>query len=1193
MKMKDADKTKDQLIHELVELRKQLAELKDSESKSSMELSKSEAHYRQLMENPMVGVWQADTQARFVFINKRLAEMSGYSQDEVIGMSMMVPIAPELRPWLAERLQKRKRANFLPEVVEAEMIRKDGSRYTALVAPARLYDAKGKVSGFIGSMIDISDRKRAEESLQKARNELERLVDEKTAELSKTIKLLKREISGRKQTKEKLEHQKQHLESLITYSSLAIVKLDEKHTIISCNRDFEKLFHYKESEIVGKNLDELITGQQYIKDAVSYTKETLSGKAIHGYGERKRKDGTNIYVEIFGVPVVIDGKLVGAYGIYQDISERKQAEERLRESEERYRSIVEYSHDGILIVDESYRFVYVNEVLCRILGRSAKEIIGQDFRKFLDDESRELVSNRYILRQKGVETPPRYEFNVVRKNGEKRRVEISSTVIKDSANNLKTVAQLLDITERKQAEELFRTLFDRSPVGLFIIQDRKFQLINPQFLELTGYKEDEFLGKDSLAFILPEDRNIVRENTIKMLKGKISLPFELRVINKTGETRWIEQTITSIQFNGRLAVLGYYVDISERKQAKEALEQSEERYRTLVENSFDGIFVQKGPTIIFTNQRLNEMLGYDEGELLGLDHWLVYHPDYREVTRKRAQARMRGEKVLPQYEVKLQRKDGSWLYGEVSARVISFEEEHGIQVWVRDITERKRAEEELRDSEERLKTILDSLQAGIVCINAETHTIVDANPAAIAMIGAPKEQIIGHVCHKYICPAEKGKCPITDFGEEVDKSERTLLTANDKEIPILKTVTPILLNGQAHLLDIFIDITEKKKLEAQLQQAQKMEAIGTLAGGIAHDFNNILQAISGYTQLLLMGKGADNPDYEKLEAIEKSSQRASDLTKQLLIFSRKVESKLRPMDLNKETEQVSKMLERTIPKMINIELHLAENLNIINADPAQIEQILMNLGVNARDAMPNGGRLIFETENMILDEHYCKIHLGSKPGHYVKLGISDTGHGMDKEILKHIFDPFYTTKEIGKGTGLGLAMVYGIVKSHNGYIMCYSEPDEGTIFKIYFPVIKKETESLEQKEEIFPIKGGNETVLLVDDEEAIRELGKDILARFGYTVLMASDGETALEIYRENKKEISLVILDIIMPGMGGRKCLEELLKINPELRIIIASGYSVNGPSKEILKAGAKGFIGKPYNINQILKGVRETLDN
>ena len=893
----------------------------------------------------------------------------------------------------------------------------------------------------------------------------EQLINE-LAELRQRVTKFEELETKLKKTKDKLEHQKKHLESLIKYSSLAIVTLDEGQIIISCNRDFEKLFQFEESEIIGKNLDELIAGQKYLEDAVSYTKEALSGKAIHGYGERKRKDGIYIDVEFFGVPVVIDGKLVGAYGIYQDIS------------------------------------------------------------------------------------------------------------------------------ERKQAEELFRTLFDRSPVGLFIIQDRKFKLINPQFLQLTGYKEDEFLDTDSLAFILPEDRNMVMENTIKMLKGKLFLPFEFRVINKSGETRWIEQTITSIQYQTRPAVLGYYMDITERKQVEDALEQSEERYRDLVENSFDGIFIQKGPKIIFTNQRLNKMLGYEIGELLGLDHWLVYHPDYQELTRKRALARMQGEKIPPQYEVKLQRKDGSWFYGEINARVISFEEGPGIQVWVRDISEHKQAEEELRDSEKRLKTILDSIQAGIVLINVETHTIVDANPAAIKMIGAPKEEIIDHVCHKFICSAEKGKCPITDLGQEIDNSERILFTATGEEVPILKTVTPILLNGQAHLLESFFDITEKKKLEAQLQQAQKMEAIGTLAGGIAHDFNNMLQAISGYTQILLMGKKASDPDYEKLEAIEKSAQRASDLTKRLLIFSRKVESKLRPIDLNQEIEQVSKMLERTIPKMINIELHLAENLKIINADPAQIEQIMMNLGVNARDAMPDGGRLIFETENVILDEQYCKIHLGARPGKYVKLSISDTGHGMDREILSHIFEPFYTTKETGKGTGLGLAMVYGIVKNHGGYIMCYSEPGEGTTFKIYFPIIEKEIKTMESKEEKVPIKGGSETILLVDDEEAIRELGEDIFTRFGYTVLMASDGESALEIYSEKKEEINLVILDIIMPGIGGRRCLEKLLKMNPRVKVIIASGYSINGPTKEVLEAGAKGFISKPYDMRGMLKTVRKILD-
>ncbi len=468
--------------------------------------------------------------------------------------------------------------------------------------------------------------------------------------------------------------------------------------------------------------------------------------------------------------------------------------------------------------------------------------------------------------------------------------------------------------------------------------------------------------------------------------------------------------------------------------------------------------------------------------------------------------------------------------------------------------------------------------------------IVDCNKRFVEIMGSSRGKLIGFNMLTSLQDKKMLSAVEAALSGETGYYEGDYLSVTGDKLTPMRAIYNRIISEEGSFLggvSIYEDITEKKKLEAQLQQAQKMEAVGTLAGGIAHDFNNILQAISGYTQILLMGKEADNPDYEKLEAIEKSAQRASDLTKRLLIFSRKTESKLRPIDLNKEIEQVSKMLERTIPKMINIELHLSKDIKIINADPAQIEQIMMNLGVNARDAMPDGGRLIFETENVIFNEDYCKIHLGSKPGQYVKLSVSDTGQGMDKEILRHIFDPFYTTKVTGKGTGLGLAMVYGIVKSHNGYIMCYSEPNEGTIFKIYFPIIEKEAERAVLKKENVPIKGGNETILLIDDEEPIRAICRDILARFGYTVFMASDGETALEIYSEKKKEINLVILDIIMPGMGGRKCLEELLKINPELRIIIASGYSINGPAKEALKAGAKGFISKPYDMKGMLQTV------
>jgi nitrogen-specific signal transduction histidine kinase/CheY-like chemotaxis protein len=397
--------------------------------------------------------------------------------------------------------------------------------------------------------------------------------------------------------------------------------------------------------------------------------------------------------------------------------------------------------------------------------------------------------------------------------------------------------------------------------------------------------------------------------------------------------------------------------------------------------------------------------------------------------------------------------------------------------------------------------------------------------------------------------------------------------------------------GKPVIQGVFKDVTEHDRLQKQLQQAQKMEAIGTLAGGVAHDFNNLIQAISGYTELLLMTKDEEDSDYRRLKSIERSIGRAGELTKQLLIFSRKVETQLQPTNLNQEVTNVTSLLKRTIPKMIHIDVHLSDDLNIIRADPVQIEQVLINLAINARDAMPEGGTLTIETRNAILDEEYSNTHPGSKPGSYVLLTVSDTGYGMDKDTQDRIFDPFYTTKDIGKGTGLGLAMVYGIVKSHGGYIMCYSEVGRGTVFKIYIPQMDPLVEgalaqSLEEP------RGGYETLLLVDDEDPVRDFAEQILSRYGYTVITAASGEKALDVYLQKKGEIDLVILDLIMPGMGGRKCLEKLLDINERVKIIIASGYSLEGFAKETVEMGARSFLNKPYESRTILRAVREVLD-
>ena len=386
---------------------------------------------------------------------------------------------------------------------------------------------------------------------------------------------------------------------------------------------------------------------------------------------------------------------------------------------------------------------------------------------------------------------------------------------------------------------------------------------------------------------------------------------------------------------------------------------------------------------------------------------------------------------------------------------------------------------------------------------------------------------------------------------------------------------------------------DKERLQSQLLQAQKLEAIGTLTGGIAHDFNNILQAISGYVELLSNRVTGDDRSSNYLSQIQITTQRASDLVKRLLAFSRRIDSELKPVDLNDEVIRAGNLLQRMIPKMIAIEFDLADDLELINADPIQLEQVMMNLGVNAKDAMPGEGRLTFATRNVTLDELYCKNNVEAVPGRYVLLSVYDTGHGMDKQTMERIFDPFYSTKEIGKGTGLGLAVSYGIVKTHGGHIKCYSEPGHGTVFKIYLPALKTvETKVKAVLKHDPKIVGGRETILLVDDMENLLDLGKDLLEQYGYSVVTAESGEKAIDVYKQQMAEINLVILDIGMPGMGGLECLKELLKIDPAINVLVASGYVDSINKTDLFDYGAAGFISKPYRQADILSAVRDILD-
>lgn len=447
-----------------------------------------------------------------------------------------------------------------------------------------------------------------------------------------------------------------------------------------------------------------------------------------------------------------------------------------------------------------------------------------------------------------------------------------------------------------------------------------------------------------------------------------------------------------------------------------------------------------------------------------------------------------------------------------------------------------------------------------------------------------------------------GKDEIGELGRAFNQASRQLADS-DREIKayqenlhgLVEQRTQELLSSNAKLMQ---EIEERKKiedvrerLEAQLRQSQKMDAVGTLAGGIAHDFNNMLQGMSSHVQLMLLRSDA-GPMRESLGKVEQIIARASDLVRRLLTFSRRAEAKRTRIDLNMEVENVSALLQRTLPRMIRIETRLDPDLHPISADPVQVEQVLVNLAGNARDAMPQGGILTIETLNTFLDEEHAKEYPGLSPGPHVLLKVTDTGCGMDDEIREHIFEPFFTTKGVGKGTGLGLAMVYGIVKDHNGHIVCKSKPGQGTTFSILLPAMDRHAVKAHEGET--PAKRdltkGMGTILVVDDEDMIREVTRELLTSFGYTVYSAASGEEALGIYSSGEADIDLVITDLGMPGMGGAALLSELLKIDPKAKVIVASGYAATKEDKRLRRAA--GFITKPYTLDCLLDMVRRVLD-
>lgn len=763
----------------------------------------------------------------------------------------------------------------------------------------------------------------------------------------------------------------------------------------------------------------------------------------------------------------------------------------------------------------------------------------------------------------------------------------------------------LNITEREKAEQKYKDLIEITSDWIWEVNAQGvYTYAGPNIKDLLGYEAAEVLGKTPFDFMPEEEAEKIR----KIFNGKIinKEPFHgLENVNRHREGRLVVLETNGIPvFDQKGKLTGYRGidrDITERKRMVEALRESEEKFRAISNTAADAILVMDNDgRISYWNLTAEKMFGYTGEEAMGKElHSFLAPADYHDAYKKGFSSFKktgRGPAVGNTLGFVAISKDGTEFPIEVSTSAIQIKGKWNAVGIIRDVTERKQAEKALRESEQNYRTLFEESK-DVIYISSPTGKFLDINPAGIELFGyASKEGLlqIDIVQDLYADPNDRIKLQRMLVNQSYVKDYKAVFKKKDGKLLTVLLTSTIVRNEKGEIIayrGIIKDITEWQRLEQQLLEAQKMEAVGQLAGGIAHDFNNILTAIIGFGNLLLSEMSKDDPLRIYVTPILKSAQRAANLVQGLLSFSRRQIINPKSVNLHEIIHGIEKILPRIIGDDIEFSTFLTDEKLTVKADIGQIEQVVMNLATNARDAMPDGGSLTIRTERVELDDEYIRVHGYGKPGFYALMTVADTGQGMDEHSKEKIFEPFYTTKEVGKGTGLGLSIAYGIINQHEGYINVSSEHGKGTTFKIYLPLINSEVEELEEVR--LPIvQRGTETVLIAEDNAQVRELTKEVLEGFGYKVIEAEDGEDAIRVFNKNKDGIQLLVLDVIMPKKNGKAVYDEIKKVRPDIKIIFTSGYNADIIHKKGILEEGLDFISKPASPNDLLRKVREVLD-
>ena len=1141
------------------------------------DLQTSEIRYRRLFESARDGILILDAVTRKITdVNLFMVELLGYTREEFLGKEL----------WEIGLLKDEEESiTAFKELQEKNYIRYDDM-------PLKTNDGERREVEFVSNVY--------------------------TENGHQVIQCNIRDISKRVRTQESLRLSEASLANAQRIAHLGNWDWDIQNNQLYWSDEIYRIFGLAKTQFEGTYEDFMKAihpeDRQSVQTAVDAALSRIAPyniehRVIHPNGDER------IVGCIGEVTFDVSGKPLQFTGTVQDITERKQQElslvklasqieQQARISNTTLSSITDFA----FIFDRDCRFVYANKPLLELWGLTLDEVVGNNFfdLRYPDDLAARL--QQQIQQVFDTQQELRGETPYTSPTGKSGYYEyIFNPVFADDGTVELVAGSTRDITERKisqealrLSEERFRSLCESAPLGIFLADNQGQCLFSNHYLQTTaGLSSDEFLGFGWTAIIHPEDRKRIAKEWLTAAANGTESYQQYRFLPADGIVRWVNMRSAPIYSADRQVVshVGTVEDITERKKAEDSIRFQAHLLDTveqaIIASDLDGV-------VIYWNQFAQRLYGWSAVEAVGRNIVELTTPEINQEQAAKIMAQLRaGQSWSGEFMV--QNKNGATFPAHVTNLPVN---DKGTLIGIVgvsiDITEGKLTEEALRQAEANYRNLVESSPAIVY--------LAEPFPPFSPIYVSPNVTSFGYTAEEWFEKPDMWLSLIHEEDREyvlstteaamydgLDTDLKYRIITRDGAIHWLHDKGRFVSDDQGKRIGwqgVMLDITETKGLEEQLRRSQKLESVGRLAGGIAHDFNNMLTAINGYSELTLRKLESDNPLRHNIEEIKKAGERSALLTHQLLAFSR--QQILQPvlLDLNEVITDTVKMLGRMIDEDIQLVIALKPKTGLVNVDPGQLSQIIVNLAVNARDAMPQGGRLTIETADVILEPDDAGQEVGIPPGAYVMLAVCDTGHGMDDKIRQQIFEPFFTTKEVGKGTGLGLSTVYGIVKQSGGNIEVDSKVGVGTTFRIYLPRVVEQSEVAEIKDTFDELPTGTETVLLAEDEELVRNLSRQILETCGYTVIEVRNGVEALKICENGDCKIDLLMTDIVMPQMGGRELAEKLTEKLPNIKILFTSGHTHNARVRHGVIETSTNFIQKPFSFDALARKVRELLD-